>query len=124
MWVYVIHLKQDILFLICHCKLRDQMKFNHVKLLFLFISIGLIPAHSFGEVVDVSTIKCNIPGCVVTCFFQETREAQIVDIDSLKVILYSNGLTKLELDKGMNGMESILVGPKSYMCSIDNQKAK
>jgi len=100
------------------------MKTHHLKLVFLLICTGLIPTTSFGGVVDVSNVKCNIPGCVVTCFFQETKEARIVDIDSIKVTLYSSGVTKLALDKGMDGVESIIIGPKSYMCSIDNQKSK
>ena len=76
-----------------------------------------------SEVIDESNIECKMAGCIVSCGYHDQAHKHIQGVEKVKITIFSNGLTKLEIEKGIiAGKQIIILGPKGYLCSIENQK--
>jgi hypothetical protein len=92
-----------------------------VIMIFVFSSYAFAWQNSPG-ILDYSKIKCGLSkGCTVSCGYPHYKPKQITRIQEVHITVYSSGMTKLDLiRKGLRGTETILIGPKSYFCDIDN----
>lgn len=92
---------------------------------FIWSLIGtfLVVNYAHAEIQhETTTIECKLPGCQVSCVFKETSWKSFGHAESIEMTIYKNGSTKLILNKGLDGNNTIIVGPKGYICSIENQK--
>jgi len=102
-----------------------NMKFEIYKSFIFFLN--LIPVFTnnvfANENNDIINYKCNISGCTVSCGYKQQDQTIISGIKSITAIIYSNGTTRLELNKGpISGSQTIIIGPKTYICNIYNRK--
>lgn len=88
---------------------------------FLFNSYAFAWQNSPG-ILDHSKIKCGLSkGCTVSCGYPHYKLKQFRRIEEVHITVYSSGMTKLDLvRKNLRGTETILIGPKSYFCDIEN----
>lgn len=99
------------------------MNSNIVKLcLFFFISFS-IPAFSQNGSENVSSdkIDCGLHDCTLECLADGRRTNSYGGAKSITTEFLSGGIIRYTIDRGMNGRQIVLVGPNSYICTINKE---
>jgi hypothetical protein len=97
------------------------MKSTVIKvLLFLFMPFS-IPAFSQNASENASSdkIECGIHDCTLNCLSNGKRSSSYDGARSITTEILPGGVVKYTIERGMNGRQVVLVGPNSYICSID-----
>ena len=71
---------------------------------------------------ETTTIECKLPGCQVSCALKRAGWRSFGTARQITMTQYENSSMKFILDKGIDGKDTILVGPEGYICNITNQK--
>lgn len=93
-----------------------------LKIIYAFF-ICLNPVFAYAnEVATVTEHKCRIDGCRVKCAVGKDELQTIGTAKSIKIEIYKSGVTKLYLNKAIDGVQTIVMGGSGYICSIENQE--
>ena len=94
----------------------------HFVLLFLVLFLYTNPIYSSDSIVDESIIECTHSACTVICGYPEGQLDPIEGVEKVNIQIFTNGVTKLEIEKGiMKGYQTLIVGPRGYICSVKGQ---
>ena len=86
----------------------------------LAISVSFLSCESIAG--DIEKIECRNSGCILTCQSSEQKPISYGPATEIELEILSSGVTKYKLALNLSDMQTIVVGPNSYMCSIKNQK--
>lgn len=67
----------------------------------------------------VETIQCKLSDCTLTCISKDQPNKTYGPAKEVTVEVHQGGVIKYELDRGIDGKQSVYVGPDSYMCTLN-----
>jgi len=90
------------------------------------IVISLLCSLSFptnaGNLVSESEHKCKFNGCQIRCANKQGEWKTVGTAKKVKITIFSSGVTRLILDNGFDGIQTLVMGGSGYICSIENQQ--
>ena len=95
------------------------------KYIGIIIGVSILylpPIVSANNVVSETEHSCRFDRCQVRCANKRGQWITIGSAKKVKITIFSSGATKIVLDKGLDGLQTVVMGGDGYICSIENQK--
>lgn len=89
-------------------------------LLFLLMPVSIpVFAQDTLKNSSLDKIECGIHDCTLECLSDGKRSTSYGGARSITTEFLSGGIIRYTVEKGINGRQIVLVGPNSYICSVN-----
>jgi len=89
----------------------------------VFCLLCSLPTLSNADnIVSETEHTCKINGCNIRCANKHSEWNTVGKAKKVKITIFSSGVTRIILDNGFDGVQTLVMGGSGYICSIENQE--
>lgn len=95
-----------------------------MKYLFVVTLLFLAQYVNADSAIHTEEMKCDIGGCKIHCASENGGLVYMGSARSITLKLFQNGVSYYVLKKELGDMATVVVGPKTYLCTVTGQIQK